>query len=145
MLLRIGHLHPQKGLQRVILAFRLRLLYLENRLLDESALPWVPAELLEEVQAEGLRQGEQVQWEGEDLRPLLLPGSQAQMQISHNRGCTVHNLNMTLEHYDPSSHQRSSLTAICGISAVNILASFEACLPDGLLTTHCTTLTTGLQ
>ena len=120
MLFCSGHLRPQRDLQLVILASRLRLLCSVHRLLDERASPWDPTELLQEVLAEVLRQVEQVQWEGEELRPLLVPGSQAQMQIARHQDCTVDTLNTKLAHCNPCSHQRSSLPAICGICAINI-------------------------
>ena len=131
-LLRSGPLQLQKFLQRVMYAFRFILLSWVHRLLIEQALPWALAELLEEVLAEVRRQEEQVQWGEEDLRPLLARGSQAQIQAAHRQDCTVDTLNIKLEHRDPFSHQRSSLSAICGICAINKPASLEACLPDGL-------------
>ena len=120
ILLRSAHLQPQRVLKLVIQTFIGCLLCSVHRLLDKGPSPWDPRELLEEVLAEVLRQGEQVQWEGEDLRPLLVPGSQAQMQIAHHQDCTADTLNTKLAHCDPSSHQRLSLRAICGICVINI-------------------------
>ena len=104
------HVAPQwppataKRLATCWLAFRLSLLCTVHRLMDNRASPWDPTELLEEVLAEVLRQGEQVQWEGEGVRPLLVPGPQAQMKIAHHQDCMVDTLNTKLAHCDPSSH-----------------------------------------